>query len=132
MTIILTEVALYNVFTYAKLIHQLEGLSYYRYLTFLIPPFLFMLTTNIFTPEKGSDTKIYFQKQRPIFFTLLALFTSCHFLYDFGENTATVVGRLVAIAILITAGFIRKIWILYRVFILWFILLLFRVTMVST
>jgi len=110
LTIILTETALYNVFVYAELIDQLVGFSYFIYLTYMIPPFLFMLTANIFTPDYGSDTEEYFMKQMPVFFTLLALFVASHFLYDIGENLATKIGRLVAILVIFITGISRKIW----------------------
>ena len=51
-TIMLTEVALYNVFIYAELINDLEGLASGQYLMYLLPPFLFMMVANVFTPDK--------------------------------------------------------------------------------
>jgi len=132
MTIFLTEIALYNVFVYAELLDTLKGLTYYRYLLTLLPPFLFMLTTNVFTPDKNSHTRDYFQKRRPVFFTLLALFVSCHFLYDFEENLTTVLGRILGIIVILIAGFTRKNWTIYIVIIAWLILFLFRADMIST
>jgi len=131
-TIVLTETALYNVFVYAKLIHSLEGICYYRYLIYLLPPFLFMLTTNIFTPDKCTHTRDYFQKRRPVFFTLLAMFITCHFLYDFDENLQTIFGRIIGIILILFAGYTRKNWTIYLVIAAWFILFLFRADMIST
>ena len=132
MTIILTETALYNVFIYAKLLDQLIGLSYFNYLLYLLPPFLFMLTTNIFTPDQDSETEEYFIRQMPIFFTLLALFAASHFLYEFDENLTTLVCRLVAIVIIFLTGISRRIWIVYVVCVLWIILLFVKGGMIST
>jgi len=131
-TIILTETALYNVFIYAELIDQLVGLSYFSYLTYLIPPFLFMLTANIFTPDQDSDTEEYFLRQMPFFLSLLALFAASHFLYNFNENHHTIVGRLVAILVILVTGISRKIWMCYIVAALWLFLLFVKGGMIST
>ena len=58
LTIMLTETALYNVFIYAKLLDELKGLSYFGYLKYLIPPFLFMLASNIFTPSSHKESML--------------------------------------------------------------------------
>ena len=132
LTIILTETALYNVFIYAELIDNLVGLSYFSYLSYLIPPFLFMLTANIFTPDQDSDTEEYFLKQMPVFLSLLALFAASHFLYNFNENFPTIVGRLIAILVILVTGIFRKIWMFYIVVALWFFLLFVKGGMIST
>lgn len=131
-TIILTETALYNVFVYAELLDQLKGLSYFGYLAYLIPPFLFMLTTNIFTPDQDSDTEEYFMKQMPVFLTLLALFSASHFLYDFDENPATLVGRIIAVILVFITGISRKQWLIYILCAVWFVLLFVKGDMIST
>ena len=118
-TIILTETALYNVFIYIQLIDQLPGQSYFSYLTFLLPPFLFLLTTYTFTPEKDSETKKYFIEQMPVFFTLLSLFVASHFLYQFEEPSVMDVSRVVIIVCLIAAGYFRKVWFVYVIAVLW-------------
>jgi hypothetical protein len=125
-TIILTEMAIYNVFVYRGLVEELQGLSYSNYLLYLIPPFLFMLTTNIFTPDKESETKEYFIKQMPVFSILLSLFIACHFLFDFDENVGARVIRLAAIFVISIAGIFRKTWPVYVVFSLWLISFLFK------
>ncbi len=125
-TIMLTEVAVYNVFAYAELVDGLKGLPYYSYLLKLVPPFVFMLTVNAFTPDKGADTETYFMKQMPNFFTLLAVFMGTHFFFDFGENQITVIGRAAGIGITLAAGFTRKIWLCYLMFALWVLFIYFR------
>ena len=131
-TIILTETALYNVYIYAELVDQLAGLSYYNYLFYLIPPFLFLITTYIFTPDQDSDTEEYFLKQMPVFLSLLALFAASHFLYNFNENFPTIVGRSIAILVILVTGISRKIWMFYIVVALWFFLLFVKGGMIST
>ena len=132
LTIMLTETALYNVFVYAKLLDHLEGLSYFKYLLYLLPPFLFMLTVHIFTPDHDSDTEEYFIKQMPVFFTLLALFAACHFLYDFDENLGTKIARVMVIAAILITGISRKIWLFYIICGLWLLMLFFKGGMIST
>lgn len=132
LTIILTETAIYNVFIYAKLLDQLEGLSYFSYLSYLIPPFLFMLATSIFTPDADSDTETYFKRQMPLLFTLLSLFVASHFMYDFDENLASIIGRIIAILVILLIGFTRKIWLFYILSLLWVYLLFVKGGMIST
>ena len=132
LTIILTETAIYNVFVYAKLLDHLEGLSYFSYLSYLIPPFLFMLATSIFTPEADSETESYFKQHMPIIFSLIALFVASHFLYDFDENRATIIGRSVAILVILLIGITRKIWLFYILSLLWVYLLFVKGGMIST
>ncbi|TRX70852.1 hypothetical protein [Carboxylicivirga sp. M1479] len=125
-TVILTEAAVYNVFVYAELVTHLKNLSYHHYLLKLLPPFLFMLTINVFTPEKGDDTKAYFIKQMPNFFTMLAAFMATHFFYSFGEGVVTIALRSVAIVLVLVAGFTRKIWMCYLFVVIWFLSLFAR------
>lgn len=125
-TVILTETALYNVFIYKDIVHQFNGLGYMRYLTYLIPPFLFMLTVNIFTPDKDEETKGHFIKQMPRFFALFGLFVACHFLYDFGESATVSVFRIVVVAMIIIVGFLRKVWPVYVFGVLWLFSLLLK------
>lgn len=131
-TIILTETALYNVFIYAELIDELAGLNYFQYLSYLIPPFLFMLTTNIFTPDENSETEEYFRKQMPVFLSLLALFVASHYLYDFNENLSILIGRFIAVLFILVTGITRKVWLFYVIVALWFFLLFVKGGMIST
>ncbi len=131
LTVILTETALYNVFVFAGLLDELAGQTYFNYLKYLIPPFLFMLTTNSFTPDRESETEEYFMKNMPIFFTLFALFGASHFLYDFNEKIIILVFRIIAILIILLMGLLRKKWMVYIVCLMWIFMLIARVGMVS-
>lgn len=132
-TVILTEVAVYNIFIYVNLVYELPGQSYFTYLAFLVPPFLFMLTTNVFTPDEGADTKEYFMKKLPLICILLALFVGSHFFYSFNEGgNGTDYGRYVSIAIILAAGFSRKIWLIYLLGVLWITTIFMRGNIVST
>jgi len=122
LTIILTETALYNVFIYIHLVEQMPGQSYLNYLLYLIPPFLFLMATSVFTPDQESETKEYFIRRMPVFFTLLALFIASHFLYGFNEPALIVIGRAVTIVLIITFGNMRKVWVVYVLAAVWFLL----------
>ena len=132
LTIILTETALYNVFIYAELIDELAGLSYFSYLLYLIPPFLFMLTANIFTPDKDSETEEYFMRQMPVFLSLLALFVASHFFYDFDEKISSLAGRIIAILFILLTAITRKVWLFYILVAIWLLLLFLKGGMIST
>ena len=125
-TIILTEVAVYNIFIYRQLLGQLSGQNYLGYLLFLLPPFLFMLATVSFTPDKESSTRDYFIKQMPVFFSLLALFIASHFLFTFEESSFTLINRIVIIVLLLITGFTRKVWITYIITFQWLLTFLIK------
>jgi hypothetical protein len=126
VAIILTELALYNVFLFAELVEDLTLISYYHYLKYILPPFIFMLTVNIFTPNKKADTREYFIENMPIFFTLLAIFISTHFLFEFNENSVVNVGRIIAVGLAFLTGITRKIWMVYLFFLYWVIIMIVK------
>lgn len=127
LTIIFTEIAIYNVFIYLKLVKVMGGQTYISYLLNILPPFLFMMLVNSFTPEKGDITKDYFIKNMPIFMSLFAAFIASHFFFNFEENTYTIIGRVFSIVFLILTGLSRKIWMVYLAFFIWIILFLARI-----
>lgn len=131
-TIMLTEVALYNVFIYAELIRDLEGLAYGQYLIYLLPPFLFMMVANVFTPDKGEETRAYFLKQRPLLFSLLSVFIATHYLYDFNEEPFVIYARLVFVVLILASGFVKKIWPSYVIFAFWLLSIFVRDAVVAT
>lgn len=118
-TLMLTEIAVYNIYIYLELVLQFEGQSYFRYLSFLLPPFLFLLTTNSFTPDKKSSTREYFVEKMPVFYTLLALFVASHFFYSFNEAAYTIFIRIISVIVLISVGYFRKVWSVYLIFAIW-------------
>ena len=132
LTIVFTEVAVYNVFIYLKLVNQMAGLNYINYLITLLPPFLFMLLVNAFTPDKGDITKDYFLKHMPIFMSLLAAFIASHFLFNFEENPLTITGRIASVVFILAVGFSRKMWLVYLMSFFWLILLLTRTNQIIT
>lgn len=132
VTIILTETALYNVFAFAGLLENLAGQSYSSYLLYLAPPFLFMLATSFFTPEKNSDTEEYFMKNMPVFLTFFALFSASHFLYDFNEPTIFIGIRLFSLVYILLTGILRKKWMVYLLGAIWLFSLFVKGGVITT
>jgi hypothetical protein len=131
LTLVMTEIAIYNVFIYQRLINQFTGQNYLTYLTFLISPFLFFLVTNIFTPEPGDKTKEHFIKRMPLFYSLIALLVASNFIYMLEESIYANVTRIIFILVLLSAGFTRKIWLTYVVVLMWMISFIIRGSIIS-
>jgi len=126
MTLMLTENGVYNVFIYLKLVDKMESLSYFGYLGFLLPPFLFMLTVNAFTPDEGADTETYFKGRLRMFFFLSTLFILSHFLYDYDLSRQSNIGRIVAILLFSGGAAFRKVWMVHVLFALWLVTFVVR------
>lgn len=125
-TILLTETALYNVYVYFDLIAALEYVSYYNYLIYLLPPFLFMLCIHIFTPDEGAETEEYFMKHVTKFSLMTALFIGSHFLFEFKEVDHAFFLRMAFILFLVLSAFFRKRWTHYAIFGFWLITFLMK------
>jgi hypothetical protein len=131
MTLFLTEIMVYNVFIYERLIEHLAGLSYLHYLVFLISPILFYLTVLVFTPDPGDKTKDHFIERMPLFYVLIALLTATNFFYRLEESIYVSISRIIFIIVVVICGFTRKIWLTYVLIIMWLITLIFRGTIIS-
>ena len=118
-TIILTEVAIYNVVIYIDLVNVLAEQTYLTYLGFLLPPILFLMVVNVFTPDDGSRTEEYFDRNARLMFILIALFVASHFLYEFDEQHWQGYTRIVFILLLLAIAVFRKRWIMYLVALIW-------------
>ncbi len=126
LTIVLTEVALYNVFIYVDVVNKLVGLSYFHYLLYLCPPFLFMLATNVFTPDKRTGTKEYFMRTMPKVFILLALFVSSQFLFNIPDNIYLFSLRILFVVLILITGMTKKLWLFYVMVALWLFAIFLR------
>lgn len=118
-TIILTEVAVYNVVIYIDLVNVIPQQSYFTYLLNLLPPILFLMVVNIFTPDEGSQTEEYFNKNIRLIFVLIALFAASHFLYEFDEQQGQTYFRIVFMVLLMAIAIFKKQWLMYLVAVLW-------------
>ena len=110
-TLVFTEVAIYNVFIYVEILDDLVGQPYIYYLLFILPPFLYILMVNVFTPEKDANTKTHFKKSAPIFLSLMAAFS---------------------VLFIATTAIYRKQWMIYGLIIMWFVLLITRFGVITT
>ena len=126
LSVVLSEVAIYNIFIYIRLIAEFSGQTYLSYLLYLAPPILFYLTANVFTPDEGTDTRSYFLERMRLFFILFALMIGSHFLYGMYEAPLSTVVRLVYIIILVIVAIIRKPWLSYLVVGFWLLSFLVR------
>jgi hypothetical protein len=126
LSVVLTEVAVYNVFIYIQLIAVFHKQSYLSYLFYLVPPFLFFMAAQVFTPDPGSNTKEYFISRMPLFFSLLALLLASHFIYELNEYAYATIMRLVFIVLMIIVGFSRRPWLTYIVVLFWVVSLIIR------
>jgi hypothetical protein len=131
LTVVLTEIAFYNVFIYQRLIDQFAGQSYLHYLILLISPMLFFLVAHIFTPGSGDNTKEYFIKRMPLFYSLLALLVASNFIYGLEESRFINIGRIVFIIVILLAGLTRKIWLTYLLVLMWLLSFLVRGSIIS-
>jgi len=126
LTIILTEIALYNVYLFSQLVSEINSMNYKSYLLYILPPFIFMISVYIFTPNKDDDTEVYFKQHMPIFFTLISLFVASHFLFKFEEQAIMYLARIVIIIWLLLTGIFRKVWMVYVFVAVWFLIFLNR------
>ena len=119
ITVMLIEVAIYNVFIYLDLVDEMPRHSYMRYLSFLIPPILFQMLVNVFTPDEGTKTRAYFDRNMRLIFSLWALFVASHFIYAFNENFASNYIRIGFFVILLAVALFRRYWLIYLGIVLW-------------
>jgi len=119
LSIVITEVAVYNVFIYIQLIAKFQYESYLNYLSYLVSPFLFFMSAHVFTADPGVNTKEYFTKRMPLFNSLFALLITSHFIYELVESKYATIMRVVFIVIIIGVGFSRKPRLTYLVIFLW-------------
>ena len=119
ITVMLIEIAIYNVFIYLDVVYAMPQHSYLRYLSFLVPPILFQMLVNVFTPDDGSKTRAYFERNMRLIFSLWALFVASHIIYSFNEYEASHYIRVVFILNLVAVAIFRKQWLIYLGIALW-------------
>jgi len=128
LSMVITEVAVYNVFIYIQLIAKFKEQTYLGYLSYLVSPFLFYLAAQVFTPDHGANTKEYFVKRMPLFSSLFALLTASHFMNDLVETEYSAIIRIVFIVLTVVVGFSKKPLLSYLVVLVWAISLFIRGT----
>jgi len=131
ITVMLTEVALYNVYLFSQLVSEISMIDYRTYFIYIIPPFIFMIGVNIFTPEKEDETETYFKENMPVFFILMAFFIASHFFFRYEESGSVLLGRIILIVWFLLTGILRKIWMVYVIIALWLLMLMTRFSLIN-
>ena len=130
-TILLTEIALYNVYLFSQLAGEINMIDYKSYLIYILPPFSFLIAVNIFTPDKDDETESYFKENMSVFFILIAFFVATHFFFNYEESSVMFFGRIIIIIWLLLTGILRRIWMVYVFVAIWFLLLISRLSFIS-
>ena len=131
-TIILTEVAIYNVVIYVDLVNTFPEQTYGQYLGYLLPPILFMMVVNVFTPNEESKTEEYFMGNIRLILVLLAVFVGSHFFYSFNEQENNYILRGLMIVLLLATAYFKKQWMMYLIAAIWLIGVIMRSPVVVT
>ncbi len=127
-TLLFTEVAVYNVYSYLEVIQDMVGAGYLKYWSFLIQPILFLLAVNALTPESDNkDTEGYFTQRISIVYGLMAAFIFTHFLSGIGTGLPVTFARVAAIVLCLAIAVTRKKWLIYVTIAIWFLSLLGRI-----
>ncbi len=128
VTLIFTEIAIWNVFIYLGVTQQLAGIGYFQYWLYLSQPMLFLITVAALTPEtENKETEKYFKKRIPIVFGLMALYIGSHLFSNVGSTPALNVVRVITVVLLLIIATTRRVWLVYVASILWVISLFARV-----
>ncbi len=124
-TVMLTELAIRNVFLYLEIVRKLDGIRYFHYWLELTQPMLFLMAVSALTPDSAeSSTKDYFNKRITIVFALFAVFISTHFLPEYGVTVTMDYARVAAVVICVSIAVTRRAWLVYVLGGLWFLGLL--------
>jgi len=125
--LLLLEGAFFNFYQFYA---HLEGTyqSYHIFLSYLITPLIFLVTSHVFTPDQIQrlDTKAYFESRFRLLMILIATFLVSHYIYDNVWNLLSLF-RGFFIVLFLTAAWTRKIWIVYVIFLLRVVLIVFNI-----
>lgn len=125
--IILTEVAIWNIYLFMFRQENLEYVTYYEYWTILIKPIIFLLLVHAFTPEaEDKDTKTYFIMRIPLVFGLLAVYVGLHLVPDFDASDSMFYPRIFGVLVCAIIAITRYVPIMYAVGLVWVVGLFFR------
>ena len=125
--IVLTELAIWNIYLFMVGTRDLEFMTYYEYWADLIKPIIFLILVHAFTPEaEDKDTKSYFSRRIPLVFGLLALYIALHLVPDFDVNEKIFYPRVFGVVICLTIAITKYIPFVYAIGVIWLISLFFR------
>ncbi|PIB36590.1 hypothetical protein BFP72_14860 [Reichenbachiella sp. 5M10] len=123
----LLETAFHNFYQfYSHLDESFQ--SYGTFLSYLMPPLLFLAISHVFTPEdlKSVDTQKYFKSKYRLLMILLGLFIAAHFQYD-GVLESETMFRILSLVIVALAAVTRQIYWIYVLFVLRIAVLMYQV-----
>ena len=119
-TIMMTEVAIWNVYLYLNMLDQLKGIGYFAYWLHLVQPMLFLICVSALTPDSDTkDTKEYFDGRLTIVYGLLAAFVASHFLPAFYADSHLDLTRFAGIALCLVIAITRRPWMVYVMVVVW-------------
>lgn len=96
--VILFEQAIYSVYRFYDVIHQLPDLSYWAYFGACVPPMLLLFTVKALTPDKGQPPEGYMKKNASVIFGLASAYSLSTFLFNTGiDGTAYRISALIPI-----------------------------------
>lgn len=126
-TVILTEVAIWNIYLFLVDVQNAELISYNNYWAILCQPILFVLLVHSFTPEtEVKDTGTYFRKRMPIVFTLFAIYIGLHLIPGASNSFSMDWPRLIIIAVCLIIALSKYVPLVYVFGIIWLFSLFFR------
>ena len=126
-TVMFTEIAIWNVYSYMYIIKDILEIEYFKYWIHLLQPLLFLLTVNALTPDsENKDTEGYFRKRISLIFILMAGFIACHFIPGFGHESGLELPRIIGVGMCLAVAFSRKPSWVYAMAAIWIISLFLR------
>ena len=129
LTVILTEVAVYNVFSFLQKIDRLTDVNYAEYWLYLLPPLIFLLAVSALVVEKDEDAnKEFFLKRVPVVFSLLAFYIFFHLLPMYAFYDSMWYLRIVLIALALLTAYTKNLNFFYVMALLWAASLFMRTT----
>jgi hypothetical protein len=127
-TIMITEIAVWNIFLYLEVVSQLAEISYFRYWTHLLQPMIFLILVSALTSgSSNKDIEDYFRKRIPTVFGLMALFIASHFSFDSFNFSSLSIARLIGVASCLAIALTRKPSLIYFMAVIWIVSLLGKI-----
>ena len=127
MTVVLTEIAIWNVYLFFVKIDQYTVLDYYEYWSILAQPIIFLLAVHAFTPEPGNkDTEGYFKSRMLVIFILIAVYIGLHLLPGVSTEPVMIITRIVTVILCLLIAFTKYVPLIYALGILWIVSLFLR------
>ena len=127
VSLIFTELAIWNIYLFLSEIRGLSDVSYYKYWLFIIRPICFMLMVHALTPDSDiKDTAGYFKKRLPIVFGLFTIYIALHFDYALSDPLSDRIIRVASVLLALVIAITKRINLIYVFGAIWIVSLFFR------